>query len=68
MSGLNRVRPVRLVWFVTWFNVRMLLTSEFFILTTFITPLIFATLAFCCFAPEEEPRARRCSTSHWAAA
>lgn len=46
MSGLNSVRPLRLVWFVTWFNVRLLLTSEFFILTTFITPLIFATLAF----------------------
>jgi ABC-2 type transport system permease protein len=39
-------RTVRLVWFVTWFNVRMLLASEFFILTTFISPLIFATLAF----------------------
>ena len=37
---------MRLVWVVTWFNVRMLLASEFFILTTFITPLIFATLAF----------------------
>jgi ABC-2 type transport system permease protein len=40
------LRTLRLVWFVTWFNVRMLLTSEFFILTTFLTPLIFATLAF----------------------
>ena len=38
--------PLRLVWFVTWFNVRMLLASEFFILTTFLAPLIFATLAF----------------------
>ena len=43
MDGL---RALRLIWFVTWFNVRMLLTSEFFILTTFLTPLIFATLAF----------------------
>jgi ABC-2 type transport system permease protein len=39
-------QALRLVWFVTWFNVRMLLASEFFILTTFISPLIFATLAF----------------------
>lgn len=39
-------RTLRLVWFVTWFNVRILLASEFFILTTFIAPLIFATLAF----------------------
>lgn len=39
-------RTASLVWFVTWFNVRLLLASEFFILTTFITPLIFATLAF----------------------
>lgn len=39
-------RVARLIWFVTWFNVRMLLTSEFFILTTFLTPIIFATLAF----------------------
>ena len=37
---------LRLIWFVTWFNVRMLLASEFFILLTFISPLIFATLAF----------------------
>ncbi|MEO8511152.1 MAG: ABC transporter permease [Chloroflexota bacterium] len=42
-------RSLRLVWFVTWFNVRMLLASEFFILTTFISPLIFATLAFLLF-------------------
>ena len=40
------MRALRLIWFVTWFNVRMLLTSEFFVLTTFLTPLIFATLAF----------------------
>src|SRR6476619_5098364 len=40
------MRALRLVWFVTWFNVRMLLTSEFFILTTFLTPLIFATMGF----------------------
>ena len=40
------LRELRLVWFVTWFNVRMLLTSEFFILTTFLTPLIFATMGF----------------------
>jgi ABC-type polysaccharide/polyol phosphate export permease len=46
----DALSTVRLVWFVTWFNVRMLLTSEFFILTTFITPLIFATLAFLLFA------------------
>jgi ABC-2 type transport system permease protein len=46
VSVPNRVRPLPLIWFVTWFNVRMLLTSEFFVLTTFITPLIFATLAF----------------------
>ena len=43
MDGL---RALRLIWFVTWFNVRMLLTSEFFILTTFLTPLIFATMGF----------------------
>jgi len=39
-------RTLRLIGFVTWFNVRMLLTSEFFILLTFISPLIFATLGF----------------------
>lgn len=39
-------RVMRLIWFVTFFNVRMLLASEFFVLTTFISPLIFATLAF----------------------
>ncbi len=43
MSGS---RTLRLISFVTWFNVRMLLASEFFILLTFISPLIFATLAF----------------------
>lgn len=43
---MSFARTVRLVWVVTWFNVRMLLASEFFILTTFISPLIFATLAF----------------------
>lgn len=43
---MSAARVLRLVWFVTWFNVRMLLASEFFILTTFISPLIFATLAF----------------------
>ena len=43
---MGTLRAMRLIWFVTWFNVRMLLTSEFFILTTFLTPLIFATLAF----------------------
>jgi len=43
---MSAERTLRLVWFVTWFNVRMLLASEFFILTTFISPLIFATLAF----------------------
>lgn len=46
---MSPLRTARLVWFVTWFNVRMLLASEFFILTTFITPLIFATLAFLLF-------------------
>ncbi|MDP9251239.1 MAG: ABC transporter permease [Chloroflexota bacterium] len=39
-------RTLRLIWFVTWFNVRMLLVSEFFILNAFIAPLIFATLGF----------------------
>ena len=39
-------RAVHLIGFVTWFNVKMLLASEFFILLTFISPLIFATLAF----------------------
>ena len=39
-------RVARLVWAVTWFNVKMLLASEFFVLVTFISPLIFATLAF----------------------
>jgi len=39
-------RTLRLISFVTWFNVKMLLSSEFFILLTFISPLIFATLAF----------------------
>lgn len=43
---MSAERTLRLIWFVTWFNVRMLLASEFFILTTFIAPLIFATLAF----------------------
>ena len=42
----DALRATRLIWFVTWFNVKMLLTSEFFILTTFLTPIIFATLAF----------------------
>ena len=46
---MSASRTFRLVWFVTWFNVRMLLASEFFILTTFITPLIFASLAFLLF-------------------
>ena len=31
---MGTLRAMRLIWFVTWFNVRMLLTSEFFILTT----------------------------------
>ena len=39
-------RTLRLIGYVTWFNVRMLLVSEFFVLLTFISPLIFATLAF----------------------
>ena len=33
---MGTARTLRLIWFVTWFNVRMLLASEFFILTTFI--------------------------------
>jgi ABC-2 type transport system permease protein len=43
---MSVARVVRLIWFVTWFNVKMLLTSEFFILTTFLSPIIFATIAF----------------------
>ena len=43
---MSIARSFRLIWFVTWFNVRMLLVSEFFVLLTFISPLIFATLAF----------------------
>jgi ABC-2 type transport system permease protein len=43
---MSSSRTLRLISFVTWFNVRMLLSSEFFILLTFISPLIFATLAF----------------------
>ena len=54
-------RALRLIWFVTWFNVRMLLTSEFFILTTFLTPLIFATLPSSCSRRAGPPRGRRCS-------
>jgi ABC-2 type transport system permease protein len=40
------LRTTRLIWSITWFNVRMLLASEFFVLITFIAPLIFATLGF----------------------
>lgn len=43
---MSVARVARLIWFVTWFNVKMLLTSEFFILTTFLSPIIFATIAF----------------------
>ena len=43
---MSIARVLRLIWFVTWFNVKMLLTSEFFILTTFLSPIIFATIAF----------------------
>jgi len=43
---MSAARSTRLVWVVTIFNVRMLLASEFFILLTFISPLIFATLGF----------------------
>lgn len=43
---MSFARGAHVVWAVTWFNVKMLLASEFFILTTFITPIIFATLAF----------------------
>ncbi len=43
---MSLARSVRLIWWVTWFNVRMLLVSEFFVLLTFVSPLIFATLAF----------------------
>jgi ABC-2 type transport system permease protein len=42
----SALRATRLIWFVTWFNVKMLLTSEFFILLTFISPIIFGTIAF----------------------
>ena len=43
---MGSIRSLRLVLVITWFNVRMLLTSEFFILTTFLSPIIFATIAF----------------------
>jgi ABC-type polysaccharide/polyol phosphate export permease len=43
---MSTARTLRLIWFVTWFNVRMLLVSEFFVLNAFIAPLIFATLGF----------------------
>ena len=64
---MSTLRGLRLIWFVTWFNVRMLLTSEFFILTTFLTPLIFATLAFFLFQAGGGT-GRPCSTWRWAAA
>ena len=37
---MSAARILRLVWFVNWFKVRMLLASEFLILTTLISPLI----------------------------
>jgi ABC-2 type transport system permease protein len=40
------LRTARTIWSITWFNVRMLLASEFFVLITFVAPLIFATLGF----------------------
>ena len=43
MTALSTARKV---WAITWFNVRMLLASEFFVLITFVAPLIFATLGF----------------------
>jgi ABC-2 type transport system permease protein len=43
---MGTLHSLRLVWFVTWFNVKMLLASEFFVLITFVAPLIFATLGF----------------------
>jgi ABC-type polysaccharide/polyol phosphate export permease len=43
---MSAMRTMRLVAVVTWFNVKFLLTSEFFILITFLSPLIFATMAF----------------------
>jgi ABC-2 type transport system permease protein len=43
---MSALRTVRLISSITWFNVRMLLASEFFVLITFIAPLIFATLGF----------------------
>jgi ABC-2 type transport system permease protein len=43
---MSFARGAHVVWAVTRFNVKMLLMSEFFILTTFLSPLIFATLAF----------------------
>src|ERR671918_2619742 len=43
---MSALRTARLVSSITWFNVRMLLASEFFVLITFVAPLIFATLGF----------------------
>jgi ABC-2 type transport system permease protein len=43
---MSAMRTLRLVAVITWFNVKFLLTSEFFILITFLSPLIFATMAF----------------------
>ncbi len=39
-------RGAHVVWAVTRFNVKMLAMSEFFLMTTFFTPILFATLAF----------------------
>jgi ABC-2 type transport system permease protein len=43
---MGLARTLRLIAVVTWFNVKFLLTSEFFILITFLSPVIFATMAF----------------------
>lgn len=43
---VTALATARTVWSITWFNVRMLLASEFFVLITFVAPLIFATLGF----------------------
>jgi ABC-2 type transport system permease protein len=40
------LQTARTIWAITWFNVKMLLASEFFVLITFVAPLIFATLGF----------------------
>ena len=46
---MRPLRTARTILAITWFNVRMLLVSEFFVLITFVAPLIFATLGFLLF-------------------